>query len=243
MNFLSSDVPDPTDFSTSAPGLRSLDASLRCTICGDLFDAPVTLPCGHCFCSAVSVPFLLQSYIDKLSFFCLSLVYSTAISSEIRVPELPKGNHRVASKTQSCHGRDSIRLEYSKVRYISCNSLTHLANIHAPNRPFILKLLDGRDHLVDKGTPKKRKRSSELTTPTVEPMFRRVAGPSNLRTPSSTTKQSKSSSRKLKASSDSEDVVEIMVPSSDVDEDEISTHPTRLNPQGTFFFKLLYCFR
>ena len=96
--------------------------------------------------------------------------------------------------------------------------------------------MDGRDHSVDKGTPKKRKRSPELTTPTVEPMFRRVAGPSTLRTPSSTTKQLKSPSRKLKASSDSDDVVEIMVPSSDVDEDEIFTNPTRLNPQGTFYY-------
>ena len=63
MNFLSSDVPDPTDFSSSAPGLRSLDASLRCTICGDLFDAPVTLPCGHCFCSAVRVLILYSNLI------------------------------------------------------------------------------------------------------------------------------------------------------------------------------------
>lgn len=67
-------------------------------------------------------------------------------------------------------------------------------------------------------------------------MFNRnVAGPSKSRTPSSLTKQPKSPSRKLKASSDSdEDAVEMMVPSSDVDEDEISTNPTRLNPQGNF---------
>ena len=70
MNFLSSDVPDPTDFSTSAPGLRNLDASLRCTICGDLFDAPVTLSCGHCFCSAVRV--YSDFVFDKLKqSFCL----------------------------------------------------------------------------------------------------------------------------------------------------------------------------
>lgn len=31
--------------------LRQLDASLRCTICGELYDAPITLACGHCFCS------------------------------------------------------------------------------------------------------------------------------------------------------------------------------------------------
>ncbi|KAF5386563.1 hypothetical protein D9615_001906 [Tricholomella constricta] len=50
---LSANVPDPTDFPplTIAPGLRTLDGSLRCNICGELFDAPVTLNCGHCFCS------------------------------------------------------------------------------------------------------------------------------------------------------------------------------------------------
>jgi hypothetical protein len=55
MNFLNSDVPDPTDFPPHAiaPGLRDLDGSFRCDICGDLYDAPVTIVCGHCFCSAV----------------------------------------------------------------------------------------------------------------------------------------------------------------------------------------------
>ncbi|KAI0094075.1 hypothetical protein BDY19DRAFT_920684 [Irpex rosettiformis] len=53
--FLEEDVPDPTDFppDTNAPGLRSLDEVLRCTICRELFEAPVTVNCshGHCFCS------------------------------------------------------------------------------------------------------------------------------------------------------------------------------------------------
>jgi hypothetical protein len=55
MNFLDADVPDPTDFPppTTAPGLRALDGSFRCDICGDLYDAPVTISCGHCFCSTV----------------------------------------------------------------------------------------------------------------------------------------------------------------------------------------------
>ncbi|TDL13169.1 RING/U-box [Rickenella mellea] len=46
-------VSDPSDFpdERAAPGLRSLDHALRCNICGEFFDGPVTLPCGHGFCS------------------------------------------------------------------------------------------------------------------------------------------------------------------------------------------------
>ncbi|KZT28666.1 hypothetical protein NEOLEDRAFT_1108091 [Neolentinus lepideus HHB14362 ss-1] len=49
--WLASDVHDPSDFPKSASALRDLDASLRCNICGELYNAPVTLTCGHCFCS------------------------------------------------------------------------------------------------------------------------------------------------------------------------------------------------
>ncbi len=56
--FLEENVPDPTDFppDADAPGLRSLDEALRCTMCRELFEAPVTVNCshGHCFCSLVS---------------------------------------------------------------------------------------------------------------------------------------------------------------------------------------------
>lgn len=51
------EVQDPTDFpaSTDAPGMRELDGSLRCRICGELYTAPMSLVCGHSFCSLVSI--------------------------------------------------------------------------------------------------------------------------------------------------------------------------------------------
>ena len=51
------DVQDPTDFppASIAPGLRALDSTLRCNICQELYEAPVVLTCGHCFCSLVRV--------------------------------------------------------------------------------------------------------------------------------------------------------------------------------------------
>ncbi|EIW60821.1 E3 ubiquitin-protein ligase RAD18 [Trametes versicolor FP-101664 SS1] len=47
------EISDSTDFpdSTTAPGLRTLDDALRCDICRDFYDAPVSLNCGHSFCS------------------------------------------------------------------------------------------------------------------------------------------------------------------------------------------------
>jgi E3 ubiquitin-protein ligase RAD18 len=53
----STDVQDPTDFPpvSTAPGLRALDSTLRCNICQELYEAPVVLTCGHCFCSLVRV--------------------------------------------------------------------------------------------------------------------------------------------------------------------------------------------
>ncbi|KAH9977341.1 hypothetical protein BGW80DRAFT_1288714 [Lactifluus volemus] len=49
----SADIQVPTDFppQPTAPGLRALDSALRCKICQELYDAPVVLTCGHCFCS------------------------------------------------------------------------------------------------------------------------------------------------------------------------------------------------
>ncbi|KZV70607.1 hypothetical protein PENSPDRAFT_579153 [Peniophora sp. CONT] len=64
-DLLEADIQDPTDFPAddNAPGLRSLDAALRCKICSELYDAPVILPCGHTFCSLCA----RQQLLDKPS--------------------------------------------------------------------------------------------------------------------------------------------------------------------------------
>ncbi|KAI5119098.1 hypothetical protein M0805_004869 [Coniferiporia weirii] len=50
---LQTTVSDPTDFppEANAPGLRQLDGAFRCGICGEIYDAPMMLQCGHSFCS------------------------------------------------------------------------------------------------------------------------------------------------------------------------------------------------
>ena len=163
-----------------------------------------------------------------------SLVYSTTTSSQTGMPNLSKSSQRGSSETQPCHRRGDICLEYSKVsKYIHAMISQYL---HV-KRPSVLQLVKQRIN-VAQATPKKRKRSPEQTS-SVERVFESVAGPSNSRSPCLPTKPPKSPSKKLRASSDSEDVVEIAVPSSDIDEDEVTTNPARLNPQGIPFFQIL----
>src|SRR5215471_15455395 len=68
---LASEIPHPSDFPPPqfAPGLRALDSSLRCNICGELYEAPVTLACGHCFCSVVSEAFHNSFHLCSFLFY------------------------------------------------------------------------------------------------------------------------------------------------------------------------------
>jgi E3 ubiquitin-protein ligase RAD18 len=46
------DITDPSDFNISAvPRLRDVDSCLRCPICKNFFEAPMSTLCGHTFCS------------------------------------------------------------------------------------------------------------------------------------------------------------------------------------------------
>ncbi|KAJ7118772.1 hypothetical protein C8R44DRAFT_789233 [Mycena epipterygia] len=48
---LAQNIPDATDFPKQAASLAELDSAVRCPICSNFFDGPVSLACGHCFCS------------------------------------------------------------------------------------------------------------------------------------------------------------------------------------------------
>ena len=86
-NLLAEDITDSTDFPDDAttPGLRSFDDALRCSICRDFYDAPVSLTCGHCFCSAVrecqpSCSAVAQSSYRALSVHTLRLACQDCVS-------------------------------------------------------------------------------------------------------------------------------------------------------------------
>ncbi|KAJ6606420.1 hypothetical protein DFH09DRAFT_1120145 [Mycena vulgaris] len=48
---LAQDIPDSTDFPRQTPFLRALDDSICCSICSRYYEGPVSLQCGHTFCS------------------------------------------------------------------------------------------------------------------------------------------------------------------------------------------------
>lgn len=48
---------EPRPFPESAPQLRRLDRAMLCPICKELFDHPVSIGCGHSFCSKVGLRF------------------------------------------------------------------------------------------------------------------------------------------------------------------------------------------
>jgi len=115
MDLLSADVPDPTDFPphTVAPGLRALDGSFRCDICGDLYDAPVTISCGHCFCSAVcTFTLCCQMYcILSRAFQCIRV----SLSNKQECPSCRKSTFEVHIRPNPI--LDKVIADWKEARY------------------------------------------------------------------------------------------------------------------------------
>ncbi|KAJ7722271.1 hypothetical protein DFH07DRAFT_857002 [Mycena maculata] len=58
---LAQDIPDPTDFPKESSSLSHLDTATRCQICSNFLEGPVTISCGHCFCSVCIRDFMASS--------------------------------------------------------------------------------------------------------------------------------------------------------------------------------------
>ncbi|KAJ3507489.1 hypothetical protein NLJ89_g6276 [Agrocybe chaxingu] len=198
MNYLTADVQDETDFPPrdQAPGLRGLDASLRCDICGELYDAPVTIACGHCFCSA-------------------------CIRSSLALK-------------QEC---PSCRTTAGEVHIRPNPILEKVISDWNDARPFILRLLKQdaeRSAAVaaaaassseiadrDKGTSKKRKRTPDSSTSHF--FDSNIAGPSRnpLSPKGKSIRPSSPPSRPKKLKPKSDEIIDMTIPSSDIEEDEM----------------------
>lgn len=108
---LAQDIPDPTDF--AAADLRQLDASFRCTICAEFFDAPISLACGHCFCSLVRNDNILS---DVTRLRGASLVHTGTHRERTAMSKLSEICHRSALQGKPSSRRSRLRLESSTVR-------------------------------------------------------------------------------------------------------------------------------
>ncbi|PWN46899.1 hypothetical protein IE53DRAFT_390958, partial [Violaceomyces palustris] len=79
------DVGDPSDWTQEYKVMRPLDSSLRCELCFDIFNAPVSLKsCNHIFCSTC-----IRTHINQpgnSSSFCPKCRNSRAFDSEL-VPQ------------------------------------------------------------------------------------------------------------------------------------------------------------
>ena len=112
----STDVQDPTDFppASTAPGLRALDSALRCNICQELYEAPVVLTCGHCFCSLVRVKVPIR--FPTLSQSLPLAVCTHPTRREANMPNMLERNHHQQLQSKSGDGRSRRSMERRKAR-------------------------------------------------------------------------------------------------------------------------------
>lgn len=82
-SFLQADLDDPKPFPKSFPQLQRLDCSVICTVCKEIFKGPVSITCGHSFCSAVRPRHVHLSEADNSAY---------ALPSHFRRNVQPVGN-------------------------------------------------------------------------------------------------------------------------------------------------------
>ncbi|KAF9553812.1 hypothetical protein CPC08DRAFT_713433 [Agrocybe pediades] len=195
MNFLEADVPDITDFppQEQAPGLRTLDGSFRCDICGELYDAPVTIICGHCFCSA-----------------CIR----TALQTKQECP-------RCRKRTDEAHIRPNPALENVITSWKAARP--YVLQLIKSEEEVRASRSRRQVEETDTPMPKKRKRTTDrASSPEITDMGSSFAGPSRKPVstksivPKSPTKQKKAKANEVidmtSPDSDADDVAELPTP-------------------------------
>lgn len=138
LNFLEEEVPSPEDFPPPllAPGLRELDEALRCNICKEVYSAPVTIGCGHCFCSLVLYISAISQPATAFSSACVNL---SRVKQCIR-QELPQRAKQECplcrAPTNESHIRKNIKLEdavkaWNLARYAAARTYSWTPPAHA----------------------------------------------------------------------------------------------------------------
>ncbi|KAF8274245.1 hypothetical protein EI94DRAFT_845129 [Lactarius quietus] len=147
------DIQDPTDFppSSTAPGLRALDNALRCKICQELYEAPVVLTCGHCFCSLCA----RNQLSEKPA--CPTCWKEAAISS-FRV------NPAMEEAVTAWKDARPFVLETIDLRVFASES-SRPAKRHKPNPPVLLDSVSPQKQSRKLGFPGKGRNRSNANTP------------------------------------------------------------------------------
>ena len=120
---------DPPPFPSSYPQFSRLDRSVLCSICKEPFTGPVSIPCGHSFCSQVSSSDLCTNY--QLREQCIrSWLDSNKACPSCNEPATEGGVRRNRALEEITEAWDSARSADLTRIGDSADSQTNIGNPH-----------------------------------------------------------------------------------------------------------------